>query len=94
LAAVFEERLETLFDHLAVSDIVLRDGGTDGAVAGRREAIQDYFSNRERAMVAEPGSYRPLAPSSLYLGTKEWDGLLADRPVHLPRPSQSLRRAK
>ena len=28
----------------------------------RREAIEDYFANRERAMVAEPGSYRPLPP--------------------------------
>ncbi len=80
---LFEERLETLFDHLAPGDIVLRDGGVDGAIASRREAIQDYFSNRERAMVAEPGSYRPLAPSALYLSTKEWDGLVADRPVHL-----------
>jgi transcription-repair coupling factor (superfamily II helicase) len=59
---LFEERLETLFDHLGADDLILRDGGVDGAVSGRREAIQDYFSNRERAMVAEPGSYRPLAP--------------------------------
>ena len=80
---LFEERLETLFDHLAPGDIVLRDGGVDGAVASRREAIQDYYSNRERAMVAEPGSYRPLAPGALYLSAKEWDGILADRPVHL-----------
>lgn len=80
---LFEERLETLFDHLGASDLILREGGVDGAVTSRREAIQDYFSNRERAMVAEPGSYRPLAPSSLYLSTKEWEELLADRPVHL-----------
>nr|WP_314444728.1 transcription-repair coupling factor [uncultured Sphingomonas sp.] len=80
---LFEERLETLFDHLAPGDLVLRDGGVDGAVTARREAIQDYFSNRERAMVAEPGSYRPLAPSALYLSAKEWGGILSDRPVHL-----------
>jgi transcription-repair coupling factor (superfamily II helicase) len=80
---LFEERLETLFEHLSANDILLRDGGVDGAVSSRREAIQDYFSNRERAMVAEPGSYRPLAPSELYLSTKEWDGLLSGRPIHL-----------
>jgi transcription-repair coupling factor (superfamily II helicase) len=80
---LFEERLETLFDHLSPDDLILRDGGVDGAVSGRREAIQDYFSNRERAMVAEPGSYRPLAPSALYLSVKEWETLLADKPVHL-----------
>ncbi|GAA4016025.1 transcription-repair coupling factor [Sphingomonas swuensis] len=80
---LFEERLGTLFDHLGESDLVVRDPGVDGAVESRREAIQDYHQNRERAMVAAPGSYRPLAPSELYLSVKEWKTLLADRPVHL-----------
>jgi transcription-repair coupling factor (superfamily II helicase) len=79
----FEERLETLFDHLGANDLIVRDGGVTAAVENRREAIGDYFQNRERAMVAEPGSYRPLAPSSLYLTTKEWDGLVQGRPLHL-----------
>lgn len=83
---LFEERLATLFDHFSDSDIVIRESGVDGAVGSRREAIQDYYTNRERAMVAEPGSYRPLAPSELYLSSKEWEGLLADRPVHLTSP--------
>ena len=34
-------------------------------------------------MVAEPGSYRPLAPSTLYLARKEWQGAIATRPIHL-----------
>ncbi|GLR48580.1 transcription-repair coupling factor [Sphingomonas astaxanthinifaciens] len=80
---LFEERLETLFDHLSDSDLILRDGGVDGALESRREAIQDYFSNRERAMVAEPGSYRPLPPHELYLAAKEWRAQVADRPIHL-----------
>jgi len=83
---LFEEKLATLFDHLGDNDIIVRDGGTDGAVESRYESIQDYFSNRERAMVAEPGSYRPLPPSALYLARKEWDGLLEGRPVHRTSP--------
>ncbi len=83
---LFEERLGTLFDHLGEQDLIVRDGGTDGAVQGRYESIQDYYQNRERAMVAEPGSYRPLAPTELYLSRKEWDGTLADRPAHLTSP--------
>ncbi|WP_205480553.1 transcription-repair coupling factor [Sphingomonas arenae] len=83
---LFEERLETLFDHLGEGDIVVREAGVEGAVQSRYESIQDYFQNRERAMVADPGSYRPLAPTSLYLSRKEWTQLLADRPVHLTSP--------
>ncbi|HEX2624365.1 MAG TPA: DEAD/DEAH box helicase, partial [Sphingomicrobium sp.] len=80
---LFEEKLSSLFDHLSDGDIVLRDNGADGALESRRESIEDYFANRERAMVAEPGSYRPLAPTSLYLSKKEWESALAERPIHL-----------
>jgi len=79
---LFEERLATLADHLGEHDLLIRDGGVDGSVDSRYESIQDYFTNRERAMVAQPGSYRPLGPKALYLGREEWDGLLADRTVH------------
>ena len=34
-------------------------------------------------VVAEPGSYRPLAPSALYLARKEWQDAVAARPIHL-----------
>ena len=46
-------------------DLIVRDHGTDGALEGRRDAIADYYSNRTRAMAAEPGSYRPLEPQAL-----------------------------
>ena len=59
---LFEERLATLFDHLGEDDVIVRDAGADGALDARFEAIADYYANRDRAMVAEPGSYRPLAP--------------------------------
>ena len=83
---LFEEKLATLFDHLGEHDLILRDSNTDGALEARHEAIEDYFANRERAMVAEPGSYRPLAPSALYLGSKEWRAAIAERPIHVTTP--------
>lgn len=83
---LFEDRLGSLFDHLGEDDIIVREAGVEGAVQSRYESIQDYFQNRERAMVAEPGSYRPLAPNALYLTRKEWDGFQADRPIHLTSP--------
>jgi transcription-repair coupling factor (superfamily II helicase) len=81
-----EDRLDTFFDHLGEHDLVLRDAGADQAIEARREAIDDYYQNRVRAMQSEPGSYRPLEPGALYLAKKEWSGFVADRPVHLASP--------
>ena len=83
---LLEERLETLFDHLGENDIVIRDAAADQALSGRREAIEDYYQNRVRAMASEAGSYRPLAPGSLYVMESEWDELAAARPIHLASP--------
>jgi transcription-repair coupling factor (superfamily II helicase) len=83
---LLEEKLSTLFDHLGDKDLVLRDGGADKALEARREAIADYYGNRQRAMVSEPGSYRPLDPATLYLTDEEWASAVADRPVHLASP--------
>jgi transcription-repair coupling factor (superfamily II helicase) len=83
---LLEERLATLFDHLGDNDLVLRDGGADQALEARREAIQDYFQNRVRAMQSEPGSYRPLEPKALYLAKAEWNGFVTERPIHFASP--------
>ncbi|MFL6779041.1 MAG: transcription-repair coupling factor [Sphingomicrobium sp.] len=83
---LFEEKLATLFDHLGDHDVIVRDSNTDGSLEARHDAIDDYFANREKAMVAEPGSYRALAPSTLYLSSKEWQGALEERPIHLATP--------
>jgi transcription-repair coupling factor (superfamily II helicase) len=83
---LFEDRLGTLFEHLSEHDLIVREAGVDGAIGARYDSIHDYFENRERAMVADPGSYRPLEPKALYLGRKEWEGEVADRPVHLTSP--------
>ncbi|HEV8408044.1 MAG TPA: transcription-repair coupling factor, partial [Sphingomicrobium sp.] len=83
---LLEERLANLFDHLGPDDLVVRDSAADQAVGARREAIDDYYQNRVRAMEGEPGSYRPLEPHGLYLSKKEWEGIEAERPVHLASP--------
>jgi transcription-repair coupling factor (superfamily II helicase) len=83
---LFEERLATLFDHLADDDVVVRDTGDAGALEARFEAVADYYENRERAQSKEPGSYRPLKPEALYLTRGEWDSLVAARPLHQLTP--------
>jgi transcription-repair coupling factor (superfamily II helicase) len=80
---MFEERLATLFDHLSPDDVVVRDHGSTMAADQRFEAITDYHGNRVRALSTEAGSYRPLEPNALYLARDEWDGAIADRPIHL-----------
>jgi transcription-repair coupling factor (superfamily II helicase) len=83
---LLEERLETLFDHLGESDLVIRDAAADQALGARSEAIEDYYQNRVRAMEAEPGNYRPLEPRTLYFSKEEWKGVEADLPIHLASP--------
>ncbi|MDQ8755633.1 transcription-repair coupling factor [Sphingosinicella sp. LHD-64] len=83
---LFEERLATLFDHLGEDDLVVRDPGDSGAAEGRFEAIADYYENRQRAQSSDPGSYRPLAPETLYLARDKWETLVTDRPLHLVTP--------
>jgi transcription-repair coupling factor (superfamily II helicase) len=83
---LFEERLATLFDHLAAEDIVVRDAHDAGAADARFEAIADYYENRRRAQSSDPGSYRPLEPGTLYLLQAEWQALIEARPLHLATP--------
>ncbi len=83
---LFEERLDTLFEHLADEDIVVRDAHDAGAADARFEAIADYYENRKRAQSSDPGSYRPLEPEALYLARAEWESLIGERPLHLATP--------
>jgi transcription-repair coupling factor (superfamily II helicase) len=80
---LFEERLDTLFTHLAPGDVIVRDTHDAGAAEARFEAVSDYYQNRKRAQSSDPGSYRPLEPETLYLGRDEWQAIIADRPLHL-----------
>ncbi|MGQ0661752.1 transcription-repair coupling factor [Sphingosinicella sp.] len=83
---LFEERLATLFDHLGEDDLIVRDAGDDGAVEARFEAVADYHDNRVRAQSKEAGSYRPLSPDTLYIARDEWEGFVAERPIHRTTP--------
>jgi transcription-repair coupling factor (superfamily II helicase) len=83
---LFEERLDTLFEHLAEEDIVVRDTHDAGAAEARFEAVDDYYQNRVRAQSAEAGSYRPLEPPTLYVTRDEWQRMIAARPLHLATP--------
>ncbi|MCD2323853.1 transcription-repair coupling factor [Sphingomonas sp. IC-56] len=80
---LFEERLETLFEHLPDEAVIVRDAGTDGAAEQRFEAIADYQQNRVRAESTAPGSYRPLARDALYLTPEQWAQALDHGPVHV-----------
>ena len=83
---LFEERLVPFFDHLSPQDLIVRDPGDGGAAEARFEAIADYYENRQRAQTSDPGSYKPLPPETLYLARDEWEGLVAERPLHLVTP--------
>jgi transcription-repair coupling factor (superfamily II helicase) len=81
---LFEERLDTLFDHLGERDLVVREAGVTGAADGRFEAVADYYDNRARAQSSDPGSYRPLKPETLYLTRDEWEQAVTTSPAAPP----------
>jgi transcription-repair coupling factor (superfamily II helicase) len=83
---LLEDRLATLFDHIGDNDIIVRDTGADQAIDNRREAVEDYHQNRVRVMESEPGSYRPLDPTSLYVLNREWEDQVAARAIHRTSP--------
>jgi transcription-repair coupling factor (superfamily II helicase) len=83
---MFEDRLETLFDHLGDDALVIRESGVTAAAEQRFEAVTDYHANRLKAQSSDPGSYRPLAPNALYLLPDEWAARLDQAKVHLATP--------
>ncbi|GAA4718064.1 transcription-repair coupling factor [Sphingomonas lutea] len=83
---LLEDKLATLFDHLGEDDIIIRDSAADKALEARRDAVDDYYQNRVRAMAGQPGSYRPLEPDKLYLSKEEWAREADARPIHLASP--------
>ncbi|HZU64209.1 MAG TPA: transcription-repair coupling factor [Novosphingobium sp.] len=77
---LFEERLATLFDHLAPTDLLLADTSALGAAEERLGDIADYHQARRDPR--QGGAYRPLEPASLYLTRAELDEALARWPAH------------
>ncbi|MEL6878756.1 MAG: transcription-repair coupling factor, partial [Pseudomonadota bacterium] len=79
---LFEERLDTLFDHLDADDLVVIDNGAIGAASERLTDITDYHDQRMRSAGEAAGSYRPLSSDALYLAKEEFDAAIASAPAH------------
>ena len=79
---LLEERLETLFDHLAKDDLIVVDSGALAAAEERLADIADYYAARTDTAGKAAGSYRPLGPEALYLSRAELDARLDGWPVH------------
>ncbi|MDF8335081.1 transcription-repair coupling factor [Novosphingobium cyanobacteriorum] len=79
---LFEDRLVTLFDHLAEGDLVVLDSAAAKAAESRLSDIADYHQARVESASRSPGSYRPLSETALYLGKDEFEQALAGWPVH------------
>jgi transcription-repair coupling factor (superfamily II helicase) len=70
---LFHDRLETLFDYVPGSSVVLEPLAEDAAHE-RFAQIKDYYDARQQAL-SQRGSgppYKPLPPDRLYLGEAEW----------------------
>ncbi|MEM8726275.1 MAG: transcription-repair coupling factor, partial [Pseudomonadota bacterium] len=79
---LFEERLDTLFDHLGDDDVVVIDNGAIGAASERLTDITDYHDQRMRSAGEAAGSYRPLSSEALYLAKEEFDAAIVSAPAH------------
>ena len=80
---LFEDRLVTLFDHLAEGDLVLLDAAAAKAAEERLSDIADYRQARtDSGQRAGSTTYRPLPETALYLGKDELDRALLGWPVH------------
>ncbi len=83
---LFEERLESIFEHIGNDCVVIRDSSIPSAQSARLELINDYHNNRVRTLSAESGSYRPLPVNMLYLSEQEIADKFAAAPAHLLSP--------
>ena len=79
---LFEEKLATLFDHLAKDDVVVIDQSAIGAGEERLSDITDYHDQRLRVASDTSGSYRPLERDALYLTEDEFAAALASAHAH------------
>ena len=81
---LLEDRLDTLFDHLGENDLILRDANADKALEARREAIDDYYQNRVRAMESRARQLSP-ARARRALSCQQGMGRLRRRAPDPPR---------
>jgi transcription-repair coupling factor (superfamily II helicase) len=85
---LLEERMVTLFDHLApAADLLIIDAAANAAAEERLTDIADYHAARTDTTGGKAaGSYRPLDPATLYLARAEIDAALAGWPAHRAEP--------
>jgi transcription-repair coupling factor (superfamily II helicase) len=70
---LFHDRLDTLFDYLPRTPIVL-EPLDEAAASERLTQIADYYEARRQARGQDGGSlYLPLPPDRLYLNKSEWE---------------------
>ncbi|HVV60985.1 MAG TPA: DEAD/DEAH box helicase, partial [Pseudolabrys sp.] len=73
---LFHTKLDTLFDYLAVTPLVLEHQAEDAAKE-RLAQIADYYEARRQALAEGVNPpYKPLPPDKLYLSDKDWHGRL------------------
>jgi transcription-repair coupling factor (superfamily II helicase) len=70
---LFHHRLDTLFDYVPGSPVVLEPLDEDAA-RERLGQIKDHYDARQQALTQRGSGppYRPLPPDRLYLGEREW----------------------
>ncbi|HMK79005.1 MAG TPA: transcription-repair coupling factor [Xanthobacteraceae bacterium] len=69
---LFHKSLDTLFDYLPGTPVVMEPLGEDAAHE-RLAQIKDYYEARRDALEADRTTlYKPLPPERLYLGEAEW----------------------
>ena len=79
---LIEDKLATLFEHLAPDDLVVLDNAALAAAEERLTDIADYHRQRAETSGQAAGSYRPLDPAALYLTTDEFAAARKTRPIH------------
>ncbi len=79
---LFHERLETLFDYIGETPVVL-DARASDAVKERLEQVQEHYAARQdvRDSGKSAGTvpYMPVEPQALYFSDAEWTADLADK---------------
>jgi transcription-repair coupling factor (superfamily II helicase) len=77
---LFHDRLDTLFDYLPESPVVL-EPLSEEAAHERLAQIADYYDARREPLDKSGTPYRPLPPDRLYLSEKEWKKRLGEIPL-------------
>ncbi len=78
---LFHEKLETLFDYIGDTPLVLDTSAAD-AIRERLDQIGEHYSARQEAREAGVSAgtvpYMPVAPDEIYLTRDEWTASVAD----------------